>query len=441
MLDRLKNLLQEELQRERKSDRAEVAAPQEHALVARQPIFDKKNTIWGYELLFRRPDNILAANITNGTVATANVIMNGFEIVRPSLKKEQKILINFTSDLLETQISSLLPAENCVVEILEDVQPTPEVLRSIAAIKSDGYTIALDDFVGQKHLRPFIPFSDIIKIDVLGLVPRQIASHLLSARGERFKGMFLAEKVEDEKTAAVCRELGFNLFQGYFFSKPEVMHGKRLSPSQAVRMHILSLCVGDYLDLDAVSDAVMHDPLITARFLKFINSAHFGLREPIKSVHHALTLVGPITFMQWLCVNVLATLENSRAARDLAYLASQRAKFLESLGSELAAKRALVPDVSAPALFLTGLFSLLESVIRVPLKEILDGVPLDAGVLNALSGKESPYSLWLTLMNLYERGEWEESVALARTLGLSEKDLTKAYSQALDWSSILFKTG
>lgn len=438
MLERLKNLLQEELLREKHSDQAETALPDQHTFVARQPVFEKNGLIWGYELLYRRPENTVSADVTNGTVATANVIMNGFEMVRPSLKKGQKVLINFTGDLLETQVNALLPMESCVVEILEDVQPTPVVLESVAAIKKAGYTIALDDYVGQEHLRPFIPLADIIKIDVLGLSPKKLAALLLGARGMRFRGIFLAEKVEDEKTAEFCRDLGFSLFQGYFFSRPEVIKGKKISTSQAVRMHILSLCVGDNVDLKAVSDAVLHDPLITARFLKFINSAHFGLQQSVQTVHHALALVGPVTFMQWLCVNVLANLDNSRSSHDLAYLASQRAKFLETLGGGLAAKKMLVPPVTVSSLFLIGLFSLLESVIRLPLEEILEGVPLEPDVLNALSGKESPYTPWLSLMNLYERGEWEKSLTLARTLHLTEKDLTTAYTKALDWSSIFF---
>ena len=440
MFKRLKILLQEELRKVTLSDRVEVATPDLHAFVARQPVFDKNNRIWGYELLYRRPDNTQSANFISGTAATASVIINGFEMVRPSLKKKQKVLINFTSDLLETQISSLLPVESCIVEILEDVQPTPEVLQSIAVIKEKGYTIALDDYVGQEHLQPFIPLSDIIKIDVLDLAPRQIAALLLNVRGTQFKGLYLAEKVEDQKTATVCRELGFSLFQGYFFSKPELLQGKRLSPSQAVRMRILSLCVGDNVDLEAVSDAVMHDPLITARFLKFINSAYFSLRQPIQSVRHALAIAGPITFMQWLCVNILTTLENSRASHDLAYLASQRAKFLESLGSKRIPGKSPGPDVSPPALFLTGLFSLLESALHVPLKEILDGIPLDDDIVNALHGKESPYSAWLKLVHLYEHGQWQECIDLAHTLGLSEKDIAKAYAKAMDWGAALFPT-
>ena len=410
----------------------------QQSIVARQPVFDKKGAIWGYELLYRRPHNLESADISSGTVATANVIINGFETVRPTLKKNQNVLINFTGDLIETQVITLLPVESCIVEILEDVQPTPAVLEAVQAIKDAGYAVAVDDYTGQDNLQPFLPLADIIKVDVLGLTPRDITHHMLRIRGDKIGATLLAEKVEDAEVAALCRELGFSLFQGYFFSKPEIIVGRKISTSQAVRMHILGLCISDEVDIRAISDAVLHDPIITARFLRFVNSAHFGLRKPIRTVQHAMTLVGPVTFMQWLCVNVLATLENSLVSRDLAFLASQRAKFLECLGKELQIRRALTPGVSISSLFLTGLFSLLESVMRMPLVEILDGVPLDPDVFTALTGGESPYSPWLSLMNFYERGEWEESIAVARQLNLMERDLSIAYTKALDWSSIFF---
>lgn len=438
MLERLKTLIQEELQHQHAVYGPGLADQQ--VIVARQPVFDQQGGIWGYELLYRRPPNLAEADISSGTVATAAVIINGFESVRPSLKNAQKVLINFNTELIETEVIRLLPAETCIVEVLEDVRPTPAVLEAVKAIKAAGYTVALDDYTGQESLQPFLSLVDIVKVDVLGRSPRELAGLMLRLRGDRIKATLLAEKVEDAKTAEFCRQLGFTLFQGYFFSKPELMHGKKVSTSQAVRMHILSLCVGDDVDIDAIGDAVMHDPIITARFLRFVNSAHFGLRRNIQSVHRALALVGPVTFMQWLCVNVLATLENSLVAHELAFLASQRAKFLENLGSELKGRNMLQQGVTPSTLFLTGLFSLLESVMRMPLVEILEGVPVDEDVLTALTGGESPYSPWLKLMNRYEHGEWETSIDIARTLNLAEKDLSAAYTKALEWSSIFFQS-
>ena len=433
MLERLKALMQEELLQNKSCEGIDIP---EHAAVARQPVFDLSGNIWGYELLYRRPQNLETADISSGAVATASVIINGFEMVRPGIKSSQKILINFTSDMIETQVIKLLPRDMCVVEILEDVEPTPAVLEAIAEIKAAGYTIAVDDYIGQDNLKAFLDFADIVKVDVLGLSETDLTKHVMHARC--YGCTLLAEKVEDLQMAALCRRLGFKLFQGFFFSKPEVVKGKKVTTSQAVRMHILALCIGDDVDLKAISEAVLHDPVITANFLKFVNSAHFGLRRRIRSVHHALALVGPITFMQWLCVSVLATFENSPISHELAFLASQRAKFLESLGKELDIRRMLPPEVSVSSLFLAGLFSLLENVMGMPLADILDGVPLEPAVFTALTGGMSLYTPWFRLMNHYERGEWDKCLPIARQLNLSEQDLSTAYAKALEWSATFF---
>lgn len=436
MLKQLKALMQEEFLHQKQA--ASPLSLERQPIFARQPVFDANGKIWGYELLYRSPVNLQMATIVNDTAATASVILNGFEIARSSLKSSQKLLINFTGSLIETQVVTLLPPEICIIEILENVQPTPSVLDAVRAIKAAGYTIALDDYMGQEHLRPFLPLVDIVKIDVLGLSMREVAQLMLRLRGDRIKAVLLAEKVEDEKTVRICRELGFSLFQGYFFSKPEVILGKKMSTSQAVRMRILALCINDDVDMRAVSEAVLHDPIITARFLSFANSAYFSPPETIRTVYHALTLVGTVTFMQWICVIVLATLETSHTAHELAVLASQRAKFLECLGKKLQGRGAFPPDLSISSLFLTGLFSLLESVMRMPLPDILADVPLDPDAYAALTGRESPYTPWLKLMDLYEQGEWEKSIAIAHRLNLVEQDLPAAYSNALEWCSVFF---
>lgn len=438
MLDRLKALMQEEFLQIKNA--GSDVGPSNQAVVARQPVFDLTGRVWGYELLYRRSRNLDTADFSSGAVATANVIVNGYEMVRPGLSQSQKILINFTSDMIEAQVIKLLPREICIVEILEDVQPTPEVLAAVADIKAAGYTVAVDDYVGQDNLRPFLTMADIIKIDVLGLDAATLSRHMLGVRGK--KCALLAEKVEDLKMASLCRQLGFKLFQGFFFSKPEVVKGKKITTSQAVRMHILALCAGDDVDIKTVSEAVLHDPVITANFLKFVNSAHFGLRKRVKSVHHALALVGPVTFMQWICVSVLATLENSPISNEMAFLASQRAKFLETLGKHIDSRHLLPPGVTPASLFLTGLFSLLESLMGMPLTDALEGVPLEPEVIAALSGGTSLYTPWLKVMNHYERGEWDDAVPLARQLHLSESDLVGAYAAALEWSAVFFgKTG
>lgn len=407
----------------------------DQTVVARQPVFDNNGSIWGYELLYRRPEKTPAGDVT-GSVATASVIVNGYGVVQPGMREGQKLLINFTSDLLEAQVLKLMPPEICIAEILEEVPATPAVLDAVAALKNAGYQVALDDYVGQEALLPFLPLTDIVKIDVLGRSPEEIARLVLHAREHGCR--LLAEKVENSEMAELCRRLGFSLFQGFFFSRPEVMRGKKFSASHAARTRLMALCAQPDVDLRKVTEAVLHDAVITSRFLRFANSAYFGFAVEVSSVHHALLLVGRTTFMQWLCVNVLASMESGPVSREMALLAAQRAKFLETLGAILDRRGILPRGVLSQDLFLTGLFSLLASLLGLPVDEVLEDIPLGGGVLEALKGEESSYSSWLRLMELHEQGLWEESLSIAGSLGLTNVDLSAAYADAVAWSASFF---
>ena len=407
-------------------------------IVARQPVFDENGHIWGYELLYRKPDATTAV-IVDGSVATSSVIVNGFDVVRPGLRRGQKVLINFTADLIEAQAIKLLPPATCIAEILEDTEPTPEVLGAVRQLKAAGYSIAVDDYTGQENLQPFIPLADVLKMDVPLLSSDSIGRHVDLLR--QYPCRLLAEKVEDKQTVAECRKLGFSLFQGYFFSKPELVKGRKISPSQAGRMRILAVCSKDNASIDELTEAIRHDPIIMMRFLKFVNSAYFGFSTKIKNVQHALNLVGRNTFIQWLCVTALADMDSTPLSRELAYLAAQRAKFLESLAL-LLEQRSCLPSGNTPqSIFLVGMFSLLESALGIPLAEILDGVPIDPAVIAALRNESSPYRIWFALMLFHERGEWDKAFVLAKNLRLTEAELNNAYADAVQWTSQYFNYG
>ncbi len=407
-----------------------------NSIVARQPVFDLKNRVWGYELLYRKPGSSISS--VDGSVATASVIVDGYETVNPGLRDNQSLLINFTESLLETQAIKLLPAETCVAEILETVTPTPEIITAVKELKKSGYRIAVDDFTGQENLLPFLPMADIVKVDVAQLTLAELEREAERLRGSN--AIMLAEKVEDRPMADTCRNLGFSLFQGFFFSKPELIQGRRLPASHAARTRILSLCLGDEMDVPSLSVAVHHDPVITAKLLKFANSPYFGLHRNITSIPNALHMIGRVTFLQWICVNMLASFDHNEGAHDMSFLSSMRAKFLESLGIKLRRKGTLPTTVNVQSLFMLGLFSMLESIAQMPLKDVLHGVPVDPGIVAALSGEKSHYLPWLRLIEYYEGGNWDASVYLAGRLGLSEVDLAASYGEAVTWSADFFSS-
>ncbi|MDR1776515.1 MAG: HDOD domain-containing protein [Desulfovibrio sp.] len=439
MIEQIQELVFQEIQRSLVGDDASETSdktPLTDVAMARQPIFDAKNNVMGYDLLYRTLKNTESADIKSDAVATARIIAGGYKSARQGLRPSQKLFIKFSTTMIETQVIMLLPKEQCVLSILRGTAPTPGVVEALGAVRKAGYKIALEDYRGQDEQNSFLSLADIVKIDVLSCDPEDVRKAVDMARDRRC--VLLAEKVEDFKTRDQCLDMGFAMFQGFFFSKPELLRHKAPTSSQVERMHIFSLLSEKPVNVEALSNAILHMPLLTAGLLAFVNSTHFSFDKEIKNVLTALRLMGHVTFSQWLCVNVLGGLDDSPAAFEMSFLASQRAKFLESLGETARAAGHLPSGVEPQELFLTGLFSLLESILKTPLTTILEGVPMNPSVLDALLGKESSYSVWLNMLEHYLRGEWDEAIDLAESLGLSEADLSAAWTMALGWSSDFF---
>ncbi|MDR1360313.1 MAG: HDOD domain-containing protein [Deltaproteobacteria bacterium] len=401
--------------------------------VARQPIFDAEGAIWAYELLFRDPSMKPGLGGRSSHAATSSVMVEGFELMRPSLQARQRFFINFTEEMLEAELASILPPEYCVIEILETVQPTEEVMIGLRHLKEQGYLLALDDFFGQPELIPFLDIVDIVKVEVLGHTHRQLRD--MVGRLKPLNLRLLAEKVEDVKTAGLCRELSFSLFQGFFYSKAEVVRGKKLSPSQITKARLLSYSSSDMEeDISEVVDAISADVYLSYKLLRYVNSAFLGLRVPATNVRHAIAILGRQKLRQWLCVTALAEMDSTPMARELVLLSALRAKFLELLAEKAAHGRKELPR----ALFLIGLFSLLESMLQIPMREILSTLPLEPDQVDALVFRKGPYAPWMDLLDAYEQGHWDEVWKIAGDLSLAPADLAVAYAEAGKWSAALF---
>lgn len=186
--------------------------------VARQPIFDRDETLWGYELLFRVSQSVTQADVEDDNLATAKVIADGFSMAVDGVDQNKKILINFPTDLILTGANQALPNDRCIVEILETVEPTQNIIEACKKIKEQGYVLALDDFVGQKGYEPFLEMADIVKVDLESQSPADIIK--LVQYLNRYPCALLAEKVEDVKTYQLTRTLGFTYFQGFFSAVP-----------------------------------------------------------------------------------------------------------------------------------------------------------------------------------------------------------------------------
>ncbi len=402
-------------------------------LVARQPIFDLAGKICAYELLFRDPAMKPGLGGKSSHAATSTVMSDGVELMRPSLRQGQRFFINFTAEMLEAELAGILPPDICVIEILETVEPTDSVLRGLNSLKSQGYMLALDDYIGQEQLRPFIDLADIVKVDVLG---RDEASLLrLSSQLKKHPVTLLAEKVEDDAMAQMCRKLSFSMFQGFFFSRAEVVRGSKLSPSKSTKIRLLAMSTQEMDDLREMVAAISADVYLSFKLLKYVNSVYFGLAVQVRGIDHAIVLMGQNRLRQWLCVTALADMDAAPMSREMVYISALRAKFLELLAQRGGAAGG---KNDAANLFLVGLFSMLETIMHVPMEEIFASLPIDGKIINALQQRSGPYFPWLALVEAYERGDWESARGLSAELKLSFRDLRAAYVEAATWSGILF---
>lgn len=421
-------------------------------LVARQPVFDASGEVWGYELLFRNTASPeCCAPDVDASVATASVMADGFAMVRPALGSGQRLLVNFAEDMLLAGTPRILPADVCGVEVLETVPASEAVLQAVVGLKAEGYLIVVDDYAGQPGVDALLDLADIVKIDVLGRPLADLARDVAALRHRQCQ--LLAEKVEDLATHRQCEALGFSLFQGFFFSRPELVHGRRLDSTQAAKMRLLATLASDDVNIKAATEVVRSDAALSYKLLRYINSVHFGLPVKVTSIQHGISLLGTRNLVQWLCVTVLSEFDTGPIAREIIAVSALRAKFLELCAARVAARGGqagaapspavgpTVLSVSVPAaalsgsLFMLGLFSLLEPLLCMPLPELLRSLPLVDDLNEALAAHTGPYAPWLDLMELYERGSWEDVLARAATMGLTQADLAMAYAGALEWSS------
>lgn len=416
---------------------AEAAAEgsAESVFVARQPIFDEKQGVWGYELLFRASGDARVSGVgaTDADMATAKVIADGFVLAVQGIEPGQRTLINFPQNLILQNFAYALPADIAVVEILEDVRPEPEVLTAIQEFKEAGYTVAMDDFMGEEELEPFLDFVDIIKVDILGILGPEGAQNAdklrpVVQRLGKYNCRLLAEKVEDDDVYSLCKELGFTLFQGFFFAKPQVIPGKKISSNEISKLQLLKELGNPDFKVDKLSEIIQLDPSLSYRLFRYINSVGMGVRQKVESVTRAITLLGQRQLSQWLRVVIMSDLAPSKKGQEVAFMSVHRGRFLELMTAYC--DKSHSPETH----FLLGLFSMLDAMLGLPMEEVLAQVPLDDSIKAALTGTDNEYRFCLNLVRAYENSDWDGIEKLLADPGIPMDKTDNYYTQAMDWT-------
>ena len=393
--------------------------------VARQPIFDRNQKVFAYELLFRSGMGN-AYDGTNADASTLDVIANSFvEIGLDELTGGKRAFINFTRNLLLHEITDLLPKDLVTVEILEDVEPDEDVLSACRQLKDAGYVMALDDFVLADAGSPFLDLADIVKVDFMGTTPEQRKS--LSADLVRRGIKPLAEKVETVEEFQEALDAGYEYFQGYFFSKPVIHSSKKLSANRLSQIRMLKEVNSPELSYEDLDGTISQDVALSYKLLRYMNSAWFGLRCPIDSIKRALVQMGPKEIRKWFALVTLRDMGSDKP--DVLLLTGMtRAKMSETVGTMASMER------NGSELFLMGMFSIIDGLLDTPMAEILEKLPLDEKISSALLGRECPFGTVYNAITSYEKGAWDTFAQHAAVLKIDENRVPEAFNASLKWA-------
>jgi len=394
--------------------------------VARQPIFDRNKRIYAYELLFRSGTSNCFPDIDGDTATTSLLSSSFFTVGIDKIAAGKIAFINFTKDLIAKGTPHLFSSGKMMVEILESVDPSAEIIDSCHMLKDNGYELALDDFVYSKKFEELLYLSDIIKIDFRLTPLEKIEEMILSLK--KYNCKLLAEKIETYEEFKKALTLGFDYFQGYFFSKPEVLKNKDLSPSQMAMIRLMSQINAAEFDVTALGELVSHDVSISYKLLNYLNSAYFSRLQPISSITQAISYLGEKGFK--LFVSLIATsmlAENKPNA--LVKLAVTRARFLQLIGIEL--------KKDSSEMFLLGLFSLMDAMLDRNMKEIFKQLPLTEKVNAALIDRTGELYVFIRLIETYETGNWVAFRYAQKKSGVENSKILDFYLEAIAWADLL----
>lgn len=402
-----------------------------NVFVARQPIFDTKQRVYGYELLYRSGmEN--AYREADGDKASLSVIGNTLLVIgSQQISQGRKVFVNFTRKLLLEGAASYLPKEIGVIEILEDIRPDDKLIEAIKTIRSHGYLLALDDFVlhGNEY-NPFLRFVDIIKVDVRETdeVERKLIAERFSGSG---KVKLLAEKTETREEFENAVQLGYSYFQGYFFCKPVILARRDISGKKIHYLRILKELGADNPSFKAIKEIIEHNPSFAYKLLQYVNSAFFGLRHEVTSIMHALELLGEEEIRKWASLAALMELGRDQP-QELLRLCLLRARFGENLAGLAGHGK------QRSEYFFLGLFSCMDVLLGRPLEEILDELPIQSYIKEALLGAPNPFRAILDLSIAYEKGDWKAFLVAATRLRIDESQVPEAYGRAVEWADRIF---
>ncbi len=396
--------------------------------LGRQPILDSQQEIVGYELLFRSTERNVSEyesqdQASMSVIASALAGFGFREVLGDKLG-----FINVTEEVLLSDMVEILPHEQTILELLESVRLSGVVRERCRELKSKSFRIALDDHIYAPEHEGLYRFVDVVKIDILE-TPRELLPEVVTAL-RRFPVKLLAERVETVGQFQDCLELGFDLFQGYFFARPVVLNRKGLEPSQMVMLRLLS-CLRDEAELDEIQEVFRNAPELSYNLLKLVNSVHIGLREKIKSLRHAIMILGLDKLRRWVQLAAFASSDSRGINNPLLEMAAVRGRLMEYLIMERYGLRRGSDPVEAA--FMTGILSLMDTLFETSLEEILKELHLSDEVVSALLYRQGELGTLLALAETLEQANFGEVQELVEKTDIPLAMLLAAQLDAFNW--------
>lgn len=400
--------------------------------LGRQPILDRNRNLIAFELLFRAGDETDAV-ITNGSYATANVIANAYcELGVQSVLGNRRGFINVDAELLMSDVIHLLPQGQVVLELLEQVDITDEIVQRCAELKKAGYQLALDDVTQIKSgMEKILPIINIVKVDVLDLgdsVLKNLVNEL-----KRWPVVLLAEKVETAERAEFCQSLGFEMFQGYYYARPQVIiSGKRTDPSKMALLQLLSLVMQDS-DVEEIEQEFKHQPDLSFNLMRMVNSVASGVRSKVTSIRQGIILLGRKQLQRWIQLLLYTSAQPGESMDNaLMQTAAIRGKFMELIAIvEFPNDREYHENA-----FMVGILSLLDVLLYMTMDEIVDALDVPERVRIALLRREGTLGKIIGLVEANEKGDVIVVRNMLSKLGfLQLSTLIKLELEAVKWAN------
>ncbi|HTP87308.1 MAG TPA: HDOD domain-containing protein [Bryobacteraceae bacterium] len=405
--------------------------PPVQIFIARQPLLGLNQRVYGYELLYRSShwnafDGAESSRATIETLADALMTIGLARLVGNSYA-----FINASRAFLLSQVPLLLPARRIIFEVPETVGVDEPVIARCRDLKRLGFQIAIDDVTDLMHLRPLIGLADLIKVDFR--LATVIQQERIAAQFRDSQVRLVAQKIESRAEFERACRFGYTYFQGYFFQAPAVLTANRLSSQRSTYVHLLAELSRKELDYSNLERLFKHDPVMTYRLLRYLNSALFSWTSPIRSLRQALSLLGDDELRRWLGLLGLASLAEGRPSA-LIVAAAVRGRFCELLGSHVRL------DSRSAELFLMGLLSLFDTLLQCPMEGVLDGLSLSTDVCETLMGlgdETSRLSRTFDLTLSWERADWDRVTELGRSLDIDMSVVADTYAEAVEWADRL----